>query len=380
MGGYPSTREALFAYDVVVLANVEADQLTAAQLALTRAFVNERGGGLLLLGAREFQRQGLRDTPLEDVLPLELGDKSGGMPPATLEPGRNRVAITPAGLDHPVMQLAATPEENAKRWAGIPALASMTALGGPRPGASVLAVTGGPGGIPHALVAVERFGEGRSMIFTGEASWRWKMMLPSQDQSYDRFWRQAIRWLTQTAPEPVSITLPAAAAPGDAIAVSVAARDRAFTPKPDAIVDVRVTAPSGRVETVRAAAAPGGGFVAALGAPVPGVYRVAAEARQGQTALGASAATLLVGGVDPEMTDPRLNEDTLQRVARASGGAVIGLDGRIDTASLLARLQAATPAAALAARRDLWNTGWSFGMLAGLLAAEWVCRRASGLR
>ena len=29
----------------------------------------------------------------------------------------------------------------------------------------------------------------------------------------------------------------------------------------------------------------------------------------------------VVGGVDPEMTDPRLNEDTLQRVARASGGA-----------------------------------------------------------
>ena len=61
--GYPATREALFAYDVIVLANVDVDQLKGVELDLTRAFVGERGGGLLVLGARGFQRQGLRDTP-----------------------------------------------------------------------------------------------------------------------------------------------------------------------------------------------------------------------------------------------------------------------------------------------------------------------------
>ena len=155
------------------------------------------------------------------------------------------------------MQLAATPGDSARRWAAIPSLASMSALGGPKPGADVLAVTGGPGGVPRALVAVQRFGDGRSMIFTGEASWRWKMNLPAQDQSFDRFWRQALRWLAQPAPEPVSITLPAAAAAGDGIAVSIVARDRAYLPRPDALVDVRITAPSGRMDTVRARPRPG---------------------------------------------------------------------------------------------------------------------------
>ena len=220
------------------------------------------------------------------------------------------------------------------------------------------------------------------MIFTGEASWRWRMLLPADDQSYDRFWRQAVRWLAQSAPEPVTLTLPAAPAPGDAIPVSIAARDRAFAPRADALVDVRVTAPSGRVDTVRAEAAAGaaGGFVAMLRAPEPGVYRVAVEARQGQTPLGAPAATMLVGGVDPEMVDPRLNDDTLQRVARASGGAVLAWDRVVDTATLLDRLQASAPAAALATRRDLWHTGESFAVLAALLAGEWLLRRASGLR
>lgn len=382
LGGFPPTRDALFAYDVIVLANVDPDLLTGAQLALLRSFVSERGGGVLVLGAREFQRQGLRGTPLEDVLPLELADTTGGVLPASLAPGRNRVALTPAGEDHPVMQLAATPDENAKRWASIPPLASVSPLGGPRAGATVLAVTGGPGGSPRALVAVQRFGEGRSMIFTGEASWRWRMLLPSDDRSYDRFWRQAVRWLAQPAPDPVAITLPVAPAPGEPIPIAIAARDRGYTPRPDALVDVHVTAPSGRVETVRAEAASGGapGFVAMLRVPEPGVYRVAVDARQGAAPLGSSSGTMLVGGVDPEMIDPRLNDDTLQRVARASGGAMIAWDRAIDTTSLLARLSASVPTAVTAARRDLWHTGWSFGVLAGLLAAEWLLRRASGLR
>ena len=80
------------------------------------------------------------------------------------------------------------------------------------------------------------------------------MLLPAQDQSYERFWRQAVRWLAQSAPEPVSMTLPPAPAPGDAIPVSIAARDRSYAPRADAIVDVHVTAPSGRVDTVRAEA------------------------------------------------------------------------------------------------------------------------------
>jgi hypothetical protein len=280
------------------------------------------------------------------------------------------------------MQLASMPDENGRRWNAVPALASMSALGGPKPGASVLAVTGGPGGIPRALVAVQRFGEGRSLVFTGEASWRWRMLLPSSDQSFDRFWRQAVRWLAESAPDPVSITLPAAPAPGDGIPLAIAARDRGYVVRPGAVVDVRVTAPSGRVETYRADAAANaaGGFVASLRAPEPGVYRVAVDARQGSTALGSATGTMLVGGVDPEMTDPRLNEDTLQRVARASGGAVVAWNGAIDTASLIERLQTGAPAAAMAQRRDLWHTGWSFAVLAALLAAEWLFRRASGLR
>jgi hypothetical protein len=58
----------------------------------------------------------------------------------------------------------------------------------------------------------------------------------------------------------------------------------------------------------------------------------------------------------------------------------VAWDSAIDTASLLERLAAQAPVAAMATRRDLWHTGWSFAVLAGLLAVEWLGRRASGLR
>lgn len=377
--GYPARREDLFAYDALVFANVEAGQLSRAQLEATRAFVAERGGGLLVLGARSFMKQGLMGTPLEDLLPLELSGRGQAVLPASEARGINRVSITEAGARHPVMQLTPGLAATRDRWDKIPALASTTPLGGPRPGASVLAVTAGPGGAPRALVAVQRFGEGRTMIFAGEASWRWRMMLPSADRSFDTFWRQAVRWLALPAPDPIAAHLPASGSPGDTLPIQVVVRSAAFEPQRDASVAVQVIAPDGRIESLGAAPdteAPGR-FVARFRPAQPGVYRVTAEARRGSAALGTASAAMLVGGADLEMTDPRLNRQLLQRIARGSDGAMIEADG---TAALVGALQAGLPAAALAARRDLWHNGWSFAAIVLLLAAEWGFRRRWGLR
>ena len=252
--GYPQKAEDLFQYDALVLANVEGTQLGRAQLEATRDFVGRRGGGLLVLGAHSFLRRGLIDTALEEVLPLELAGRGRGVVPAVGARGMNRVALTPAGEMHPVMQLGAATDDTRKRWDATPALASIVPLGDPRPGASVLAVTTGAGGVPSSLVAVQRYGNGRSMIFAGEAAWRWRMMMPASDRSYDTFWRQAVRWLAIAAQDPLNITAPAGAATGDALTLRISARSPTFDPLTDVSVDVRITAPDGRLQQVRAAA------------------------------------------------------------------------------------------------------------------------------
>jgi uncharacterized membrane protein len=385
-GGFPASRDVLYGYDGVVIANVEGEFFTRAQLTMLSEFVSERGGGLLVLGGRSFASRGLAGTPLEEVLPVELNDRRGALvrTAGTIETAsqlaaHNKVTLTPDGEMHPVMRIGSSPDETRKKWSALPALAASAPLGGPRPGATVLAATTAPGGGVHPVVAVQRYGRGRSMVFAGEASWRWKMMVPASDRSYEFFWRQAARWLTSAAPDPVAITVPDAPEPGDAISVDVDARDASFTGVSDAAVDVTVTAPGGDVQTIKPRRADGsaGHFTAAVHPDRAGLYKVHAEARRGAAPLGTADRWMYVGGGDREFADPRLNEGFLRRVARDSGGRYVRA---VDAGQVPGWLQAIVPQTGEPERRDLWHEPWAFALIVALLSGEWVLRRRWGLR
>jgi hypothetical protein len=240
-------------------------------------------------------------------------------------------------------------------------------------------VTTAPDGGVHPLVAVQRYGRGRSMVFAGEAAWRWKMMMASTDRSYEFFWRQTARWLSSQAPDPVTITVPDAPEPGDAISIDVDARDGSFTPASDATVDATWTRPDGATQPVklRRADTAAGRFTAAVRPDQPGLYHVHAEARRGSTPLGTADRWMLVGGADREFTDPRLNEGWLRRAARDSGGRYVRA---ADAGRIPGWLSAAVPQNAAPARRDLWHEPWAFGAIVALLSVEWTLRRRWGLR
>jgi uncharacterized membrane protein len=378
--GFPPTREGLYVYDAVVVANVEGEFFTRAQLAQLSDFVSERGGGLLVLGGRSFAPRGLIGTPLEDVLPVELNDRRGLMRVSGSRPSsHNTVALTPDGENHPVMRLGATVEETRKRWMTLPALASSAPLGGPKPGASVLAITTAPGGAVYPLVAVQRYGSGRSMVFAGEASWRWRMMQPATDRTYEFFWRGAMRWLAAAAPDPVMVNVAGVPEPGDAIEVAVDVRDRAFAPVPDASVEATLATTSGdqRPIALRHQAGGSGRFVATVQPDRAGLYRLQAEARRGSTALGSADRWFYVGGSDRELTDPRLNEPFLRRVARASNGRYVRA---ADVSQVVSSLKEAVPVSAAPERRDLWHRPWAIILVIALLSTEWTLRRRWGLR
>lgn len=380
--GFPARREDLFAYDAIVIANVEGEFFTRSQLAMLAAFVSERGGGLLVLGGRSFAQQGFMGTPLEEVLPVELNDRRGGLARTAfgvdLSAPQNTIVVTPGGEQHPVMRIASSLEETRNRWAALPPLAATAPLGGPRPGASVLAVMVAPGGV-YPVVAVQRFGRGRSMVFGGEGAWRWRMRLPSTDRSFEFFWRQAARWLAGPAPDQVSVSVPVSAERGDTIAIAVDVRDAAFAPAPDATLEATITMPGGatRPLTMRRDGTPAGTFATAMGVEQPGLYRVHADARRGGTAIGAADRWFYVGGSDREFVDPRLNEGVLRRIARASGGRYVAA---AEASSDAQWLDAAVPQTADPVARDLWHHPSAYAFLIALLSAEWVLRRRWGLR
>lgn len=383
--GVPTDRAALFTYDAVVLGNATRDLFTAGQLDALDAFVSERGGGLLLFGGRSFTAEGLAAGSLRAMLPVAPGH-------GTIDAARvawrtadaNKLTLTADGERHAMLRVASSAAESLKRWTTAPALAGIAPVGSLRPAAQVLAVVTASSGA-RPLIAVQRYGEGRSMVFSGEASWRWKMQRPIDDRLYDTFWRQVARWLSAPSPDPVAIDVDADARPGNDSTISVTVRDDRFEPIRDAAVEIVIRSERGAEEVLRASLtdAVRGRYTASWQPPAKGLFRLRASIeRPSRTRTGArqrlsADGDVLAGGVDLETVDPRVHEDVLTRLAEHSGGRLIAPGELNVLAQALRKRAEASPTMAV---QELWHGPWTFLTLIGLLALEWTLRRHWGLR
>jgi len=216
------------------------------------------------------------------------------------------------------------------------------------------------------------------MIFGGEASWRWRMLAPSGDRSHELFWRQAARWLSQSTPDRVSISVAESLEPGDSAAATVDVHDASFAPVADAAVSVSVSVDGGAPQMLPVRRADSTGRFSASFAPErDGVYRFHAEAVRGSTIVGSAERAVYVGGSDREFADPRLNEGFLRRLAEESGGRYARASDASKVLVALDEFARRTPAQE---RRDAWDRLWVFALLVLLLSSEWALRRRWGLR
>ena len=206
-------------------------------------------------------------------------------------------------------------------------------------------------------------------LFAGEAAWRWKMLQPAADRSYDRFWSQAARWLSGGATGPVTVSAEGGHAPGDVVRLDIYVRDDAYRPVTGAEPNVRIWTPEGRDATISPVLvdADEGRYAARFEASTAGVYRVEVSADERETRLDPATEWVLVGGVDTELADPRLDTGLLKRLAEATGGDVLT---PADLVSLPQRLQA-TASGVPQQTRELWHSLWSFLLVIMLLTTEW---------
>ena len=380
-GGYPGTRADLFQYDAVVLANIEAEFFRPEQLDLTAAFVAEHGGGLLLLGPSTLRRGGYVGSAIEPVLPAALVERLGLSSVDDLG-GTNGVRMTPTreGLAHPMLRLAGTSSPTLALWDAVPPLGGSIRLGPVRPGAAVLAVASPARGerTERPLIVVQRYGAGRSMIFAARGAWRWRMLLPSEDRTYETWWGQAARWLTADARGRLQVTPRAGGSPAR-IEVQIDVRDEQFRPVRDAEVAVVITDPTGQAQEAPASPAqePGRYVVSVAGGAVAGVYGVEATVTHGETPGVRHRAWVLAGGADPELADPWLTASRLERMAQAGGGTYYDASAVTE---LPAGLQEAAPPPVRRITRAIWHHPFMFLLLVALLGAEWTLRRAWGMR
>lgn len=379
------------AVEVVILDNVDAEGLSNGTWRAMNELVTS-GAGLAMLGGRQsFGPGGHRET-LGDILPITPGRAERQMLDAPMRADvhlAGPLAMIPAkgrGRRHPIVQL--TTEDGNDAWAELPALDGANRLGDTlKPNAQVIATTDDDRR-PQPLLVVGQPGLGRSLAVAVDSTWRW--VLAGQGEAHRRFWRQAVLWLAKKDDDPTSRVyldlaarrVPAGSRLDVAAGVRFAADANPLTGNDQTIrYEATVTRPGGSTAELPL---PGGG-VRTTGVYVetsePGDYRVNVTAYRGEDPLGEAESRFLVPRRDLELERPGAEPDTLARLARATesdGGRTLTLE---ELPTLLNELAAKPPEERreVVARTTLYDKWPVLLVFAGLMTAEWLVRRKSGM-
>lgn len=231
--GYPATLKELLKYDVVIFSDIIKEAYTQEQLDSTVAFVEEFGGGFVMVGGMtSFGAGDYHKTVIDKLMPIEVANRSD---PIGEHVG---IALSDTGWQHPIMQVGATAEETRTAWKrDFPGFQGLNYVQRAKPGAYVLARTSTRryGGGDLVLLAAQQIGRGRTMAFTSDSTRDWGTAFQTiwgpqgKDNSYYRkFWNNTIRWLAADRIArkggQLSIeTSTAQAAPGEAIRIHIPA-------------------------------------------------------------------------------------------------------------------------------------------------------------
>jgi uncharacterized membrane protein len=375
-GGFPATREELFAYRALVLGSIEASFFTYEQMRMLLDFVGKRGGGMLFLGGgNAFGEGGYAGTPVDEVVPIILPAPGEGSDFFTLM----KVQPTPLGRRHPVVQLTSK-DAGDDLWDRLPELSTRNAAVRLKPGASSLLVgTHADLADEQIVLAHQRYGRGKSVAMTAQDSWKWQMSMPLEDQTHELFWRQILRWLVSDVPNRIEVQ-PAArrVEVGTTVELIGRVRDEQFEDLNDAQVMAMVEAPSGVVQEVPLewSVREDGLYRGQLDVAERGMHRVQLRARRGGSELGNAVAFVEGADLGEEFFRSGRRDDLLTQIADETGGRVYR-PNQIE--ALVERLTYSQQGVTVREERDLWNAPAIYLLLVGLLLAEWVMRRVGGL-
>lgn len=363
--GFPTDRAALFRYDALIIGSVLAAQFTAAQQAMIRDFVSERGGSLLMLaGPNGLGDGGWGDTVVGRILPAQL--------PATRDSFhrvRAPVVLTARGRRTAMLQFSDDTAVNDKLWSELPPVADYQDVGALHLAAtSLLNITVDQHQQP--LLITQPYGRGRAYILASGGLWRWQMGLAHQDTRYVDFWRQLLRGLVNDVPQPFELT---AHTQGGHILIHAEVRDASFVPMDDVRVQANVRSPTDvTLVTLAPLADQPGVYEAAFTPAASGSYVIDASARRGtQPALSAHAVTRYDQGA-AEYFPLRQNRALLEQLAAATGGQY----WRPEQVGALPQAIRASQAGIVQDNLlPLWDAPLAFIVLALLKIGEWLLRR-----
>ena len=393
------TREELNAFDVIILGDADPkdQKLGEKNLQYLASFVKERGGGFLMIAGQQFSPHAYKDTPLRDILPIQV---TGPAPAETERTTGFRPELTAIGRFHPIFRFSPDEADNASIWNHLAEIfwwsegyrvqpAAEVLLAHPnRPAAEPRRTSSGESGHP---LMVQRFvGAGRSMFFGFDETWRWRFR--EDELRFNQFWIQTVRYLSRSRLGRIDLRVDRQTPyrKGEPIRLTVRFPDDAPPPAAETRVEViKMRAPLKR-----------GGNPAAPGESEKETLRLSKV--EGSRATYENLITRTPEGEyrfwlnsplvpDPkpraesrvlpppgEMEQLRMNQQDLERAAEETHGKFYSL---ADADHLVADLPAGTRITVNTPQPPslLWNHAAVYALALALLGAEWLLRKRKHL-
>jgi len=364
------------AYHAILFGDVSAAHFTRRQLEIIRDLVGKYGKGFCMLGgSSSFGRGGWADTPIADVLPIDLeASKLQIDSPVKVVPTRE-------GRESDLMRLGDAGGGVAADWDRLDPLPGANRLGGLKPAATVLAET--PAGIP--LIVTQPYGRGRAAAIAFDTTWRWVLTKKDTADLQRRFWRQVALFLAAPkgtvwiVTDKTNYDLRRLRRGTEVIRLSAGVEDSRGRPLLEAPAEVRLVDPDGK-ETPVVLHKSGKIRRGQLPPPErPGLYTLKIETRLDGKPRAAEH-RFEVRHRDLESLEVLANHRLMSRIATLSGGRFVPLDG---FGRLLKQLRVTTRPE----RRDTvthvklsQSLRWPIiAAIILLMCAEWAFRKRRGL-
>lgn len=377
---FPAGLDELSEYDVVFLGDVGLDdnQLTPEQCRLLKGLVEFQASGLVFIPGWQGRQHTLQETELSDLYPVLLDD---GQPDGWGSRTPGHFELTELGRRSLLTKLADTQDENMSVWENLPGFQWYAPIVRAKAGCEVLAVhqdiVNENGRLP--LLVARTFGAGKVLFMGTDGAWRWREGV--EDKYHYRFWGQVVRWMAYQRNMAKGESMRFHFSPDQpqlqqTLSMHANVMETSGEPLTKGEVTARITAPSGKIETVRfnpSTEDEWGVFRGRYATEEAGRHEVTLHCKQTGSSLDAS---FFVQGDTIERMGKPARPEVLEEISRVTNGKMLTPD---DLDEVL-RSVAAIPEPPVAIRRtSLWSHPWMVGTMVFLLGAFWVGRKAGGL-
>jgi hypothetical protein len=380
---FPVRREDLFQYDVLIFGDVNPSFLSRSMMENIRAFVEQRGGGIIFISGPRYTPLAYRDTPLAALFPIDLASATLPNLDQPITQGFRPVP-TALGTTSPQLQLADSPAQSLRIWnEKLPPLYWLLEANDLKPGARVLLEHPGrtdAQGRNLPVVALQFVGAGKVVFHATDETWRWRFR--AGDAYLSRYWIQTIRYLSRSkllgGNRQVELTADPPVARRDEL-VRLRARfldDRTAPPQDDGVTVVVERAGAARRQiTLGRDAAMRGLFEATVGQLAEGRYR----AWLATPSLAGKPPAVEFEVVEPPGEKSRLEADIAD--LRLAAEKTQGKFYTFTTADRLlrdlptgrqVRIESMPP-------EPIWNYPILAGLFVALIVTEWLLRKYVGL-